>query len=589
MAENKYLNLAGLQIYDAKLKALIDEKDAAVLAAAKEWANGLADNYDAAGSAKTVQDALDAYKKLNDPLVVAAQNAADKAQEEVDALETLIGTLPEGTAAKTVVEYVNKKTEGIATDAALGELQGQLTAAQGDITAIKGDYLKNADKEALQGQIDDVNELIGDVVEGKTVVEMISDAQTAATYDDTKVKEDIKKNADNIKVIADDYLKGADKTELTTAINTEKSRAEGIEAGLDTRLGVAEGKITAVEGRMTTAEGEIDALQEQIGGLTGAMHFKGVVDAVPANGAEGYVSGDVVVVSANKKEYVYDGTSWYELGDEGSYLTKTEASSSYETKEDAGKKLTEAKGHADSLNTAMDARMQTVEGKAHTHTFNEAELNKIAEGDVEKWNKAQANAEATAASALSAAKTELQGKIDAEIQRADAAEKKALADAKAYTDQKIGDVDLTGIATNAQAIEALGGRMDTAEGKISTLEGDSHTHENETVLNGITSDKVGAWDNAATKSATNEAAIALLNKTDGSVGSVKKTVDDAITALDLANSYDAKGAAAAVNTSLETYVSNNNTRVGAVEGRLNALEANTYVAITDTEINALFQ
>lgn len=48
--------------------------------------------------------------------------------------------------------------------------------------------------------------------------------------------------------------------------------------------------------------------------------------------------------------------------------------------------------------------------KAHEHA-NEDELNLIQTGDVAKWNSAQANAEATAAGALSAAKTELEGKI----------------------------------------------------------------------------------------------------------------------------------------------------------------------------------
>lgn len=93
--------------------------------------------------------------------------------------------------------------------------------------------------------------------------------------------------------------------------------------------------------------------------------------------------------------------------------------------------------------------------KKHSHTFNETELNKIKDGDVAKWNAAQANAEATAAAALSAAKTELEGKITAEATRADTAEKanaaaiaansKAITDgdaatlksAKDYADEKI--------------------------------------------------------------------------------------------------------------------------------------------------------
>lgn len=80
---------------------------------------------------------------------------------------------------------------------------------------------------------------------------MISEAQSAATYNDAAVKADIKKNADDIKAektratgiedglrtdvnaIKADYLKAADKTELQTAITTEKERMDTFLASAD--------------------------------------------------------------------------------------------------------------------------------------------------------------------------------------------------------------------------------------------------------------------------------------------------------------------------------------------------------------------
>ena len=68
--------------------------------------------------------------------------------------------------------------------------------------------------------------------------------------------------------------------------------------------------------------------------------------------------------------------------------------------------------------------------------------------------------------------------------------------------EKVGDwdIDLSGYATN-DALDAVAGRVTTAEGKITTLEGkvqtlegDTHTHANKTVLDGITAAKVQAWD-----------------------------------------------------------------------------------------------
>ncbi len=62
--------------------------------------------------------ALETYKTSNNAAVALK---ADKTA--LDATNALVGTLPEGATATTIVGYIDAKTEGIATDAALGELQ----------------------------------------------------------------------------------------------------------------------------------------------------------------------------------------------------------------------------------------------------------------------------------------------------------------------------------------------------------------------------------------------------------------------------------------------------------------------------------
>jgi len=64
-------------------------------------------------------------------------------------------------------------------------------------------------------------------------------------------------------------------------------------------------------------------VESQVAGLSGAMHYQGEVEADPTNTAPTgtYNAGDVVTYS--NSEYVYDGTNWRELGDEGSYALKT--------------------------------------------------------------------------------------------------------------------------------------------------------------------------------------------------------------------------------------------------------------------------
>lgn len=76
----------------------------------------------------------------------------------------------------------------------------------------------------------------------------------------------------------------------------------------------------------------VDNKTAGLSGLTGAMHFKGAVDPIPtatdATTFQNYDAGDVIL-GPNNKEYVYNkgvnaaGSSWIELGDEGSYALKS--------------------------------------------------------------------------------------------------------------------------------------------------------------------------------------------------------------------------------------------------------------------------
>ena len=71
-------------------------------------------------------------------------------------------------------------------------------------------------------------------------------------------------------------------------------------------------------------------LEQKIAGLTGAMHFAGVTDPEAGDTPEERIAakvstpqaGDIVIDGV--AEYVYDGTKWEKLGDEGTYATKTE-------------------------------------------------------------------------------------------------------------------------------------------------------------------------------------------------------------------------------------------------------------------------
>lgn len=59
-------------------------------------------------------------------------------------------------------------------------------------------------------------------------------------------------------------------------------------------------------------------VDDKTAALSGATHFVGVKTSLPTSAS----SGDICIVG--KKEYIYDGTSWQELGDESLYVQKEE-------------------------------------------------------------------------------------------------------------------------------------------------------------------------------------------------------------------------------------------------------------------------
>ena len=79
---------------------------------------------------------------------------------------------------------------------------------------------------------------------------------------------------------------------------------------------LSDGSVNAGDAGLVTGAQVANAIK----GLTGAMHFAGVV----ANGERpaSPKQGDIIIEEGTSKEYVYDGKKWVELGDEGLYVTK---------------------------------------------------------------------------------------------------------------------------------------------------------------------------------------------------------------------------------------------------------------------------
>ena len=500
MNTKKYISLDKLGVYDEKIKGVISAADAQVLADSKSYANSLSANYDSAGSAASALAEAKTYADGKDTAIQAAQAAAEAAaaaagvadgkavaaQGEVDALETLVGQLPEGTTATTIVDYVNKKTEGIATDAALGELNSQVSGLQTAVQGIQANYLKGEDKTELEGKITAVQTAVdteksrAEGIESglRTDVNAIKGDYLKAA-DKTTLQDNIDGVAGRVATIEGDYLKAADKTTLQDNIDAKvaqtdydakveeiKGTTDGLQTQIDTIMNNpdAEGAINSINeftkyvaDHGAIADGfrtDINKNKEDIAAMDKAYKaadtaITGRLDVLEAIDHEAYVAADTalknelesdiaevaaaveaaktdasnkdaVVLAEAQKSSAAVQTALDEAVDalegadealagrldvlEGKFTGDASVDSLIATAkqeaidaaaEDAATKAgaaeTNAKSHADGLNTAMNTRVEALEAIDHDHS-NKAELDLIASGDKDKWDAAAGKA-----------------------------------------------------------------------------------------------------------------------------------------------------------------------------------------------------
>lgn len=100
--------------------------------------------------------------------------------------------------------------------------------------------------------------------------------------------------------------------------------AKVTDAGTAAAKAVATDAIVAdsTDTNLVTAAQVATFVKGQVSDISGAMHFKGIKESLPATTA-GYSAGDVIIVG--NKEYVCgDDNAWHELGDETIYAIKGE-------------------------------------------------------------------------------------------------------------------------------------------------------------------------------------------------------------------------------------------------------------------------
>ena len=218
-------------------------------------------------------------------------------------------TLVEGTANGTVkFNGTDVKVHGLGsaayTDADAYDAKGDADTALASAKAYADgkDAAIAAAKKAgddAQSSVDALSNKVGAVTDGKTVVEMIADAQTAATYDDTAVKASIKANADAITTLnGASTVTGSVDQKVASAINDFATKVS--EDGTVNTFKELIDYAATHQGEYSTLSGEVQKNTTAIATLNGkdtvagsvAKTVKDAVDAAQAT-LQGNIDGKV--------------------------------------------------------------------------------------------------------------------------------------------------------------------------------------------------------------------------------------------------------------------------------------------------------
>ncbi len=503
----KYVSLDKLGLYDEKIKKLIADQDAAQLAAAKKYADDLGVNYDAAGAAATAEANA---KKYTDELATGAV-AGNTA-----AIEKLNGT-GDGSVAKAVADSAATLQAAIdGVDAKVGTNTTDISTLKGKVEALEaGTYDDTEVRELIQTNADaiqtlgethgaDKTELANAIkaeedrakgIEGglETRLKAVEDDYLKAA-DKTALQDAIDGVAEDVTAIAEDYLKAADKTELEGKINAKVAQTD-----YDTKMGQIDEKTESLQTQINTimnnpdAEGAINSINE----FTAYVTEHGAI----ADGFRTDINKNKDDIAALDTAYKAADTALagrldvLEAIEHDAYIA---ADTALETK------LTgeiNKKADADVV-TGIDGRVTNLETASATHAL-KTEVQAVSDALTEYKNAhtgdytneqidAKVKAVADDVAALGdtyATDEELAAAVEAV--KADSSNKDAVVLAEA---QKAVNAVQTVVDTHT----GNGDIHVTAEQKTTwtTAAGKAHEHGNLAVLDGISAAKVQAWDKA---------------------------------------------------------------------------------------------
>ena len=230
-----YVSKENLTRYDGKIKKVITDADAQVLADAKTYADGLSDNYDAVGTAQTkVNELANGAVKTNTD-AIAILNGADTV---------------EGSVAKAVKD-VKTELEGKITDSEYDDtaLSGRVSTVEGAITTLNG-----TGDGSVKKQIDDAFNTFATNITDDNVVntykELIDYCATHSA-EAAEMAGEISKNAEAIKTLETYVGKLPEGTSAKTVIDYINAKVSAV----DFSEAIATAKQEAIDASKTYSDG----------------------------------------------------------------------------------------------------------------------------------------------------------------------------------------------------------------------------------------------------------------------------------------------------------------------------------------------
>ena len=329
-----FLDLTGLTSYDGLIKDYIrdeDDKQISILALSADgnylnaWKDQDADpatdtpDYHLALGGGDLLDMVEALAAI----VPATYDSTNKTYS-ITGLST--------TATNTLVAAINEIDGHADTNtAAIGTLGSLSTTSEADlVSAINEVFAKiGTDIAAAIGDLDYT--VGGDGTDNKVLAGFeIEDGELKANTTVQLTLADVALSGDADDVSYVNTTSGLTATDVQSAIDE-------VVGGLGTAA-AADVATTAIE-EQSTDDGLVSAEQvaafvaQEIAGLEGAMHFRGVITRQTGETDQEAIArvitdpeaGDVVVMSDNAKEYIYESTTvgWKEVGDETEFVKKT--------------------------------------------------------------------------------------------------------------------------------------------------------------------------------------------------------------------------------------------------------------------------